>query len=399
MGSQRFTFPAFSFRRIETPFDKTPGYKNYIALVEVNDLPDLGEWRKINVRDAKLTGSLARDIRESFLTNQETFVFLNRGLVLSVAGVDFNNGSGVLTLRMTDPNVHGLLDGGHSYEIIKQNHAAIHARGEKQFIKLEIIEGFDPQELVKLVDARNSSNQVRDESLMNLAGEFEEIEKVLKDEPYFPKIAFSEYQLMADGTPRPIDIREIISLLMTMDRSGFNAAVHPINTYRSKAACLKYFAANKDAFKRIYPLATDVLKLWDTIHLQLPELYNTVRGETGGVAGGKFGRLTGVTYFNPKSKGFWLEFLGRESRYVIPAGFKYPILGAFRALLEERGRRLVWGKNIDPFEMLAGELGKTLAQTIGEFALDAKNPSKTGKSQLVWQSCYQAAELAYLRMR
>lgn len=42
---------------------------------------------------------------------------------------------------------------------------------------------------------------------------------------------------------------------------------------------------------------------------------------------------------------------------------------------------------------------QTWFQTIGEFALDAQNPSKTGKSPLVWQSCYQCAELAYLHSK
>src|SRR5262249_46480641 len=47
---------------------------------------------------------------------------------------------------------------------------------------------------------------------------------------------------------------------------------------------------------------------------------------------------------------------------------------------------------------LAGKDGRLFKQadTIGNFALDARNPSKTGKSPLVWQACYQAARVAYL---
>jgi hypothetical protein len=74
----------------------------------------------------------------------------------------------------------------------------------------------------------------------------------------------------------------------------------------------------------------------------------------------------------------------------------YPILGGFRALLEEKAGRYVWGKELDPVELLSNGLGETLADTIGNFALDARNPSKTGKSPLVWQACYQAARVAYL---
>lgn len=392
----RLSFPVFSYRRLETPFDKESGYRNSIAVVEVSALPDLANWREINVRDPKLSGQLPREIRESFLGNLETFLFLSRGLVLAVKAVEFDNKEGMLTLVLDNPKLHGLLDGGHNYEIIRRNRGAISEKGQKQYVKIEFIEGFDAESLVDLVDARNSSKQVRDESLMNLADEFGPIREVLKDQPYFDKIAFSEFELGSDGDPKPISIREIVSLLMTMDRDNFDASIHPINAYRSKSACLKHFEVNKAAFKKLYPLTPEILRLWDSIHLCLPDLYNNARKQSG-VTGGRFGSLTGVTSL--KNEGIELEFTGKNSMYLIPTGLKYPVLGAFRALLEVKRDRYVWGKRINPIDLLEGDLGTVLARTIGEFALEAKNPSKTGKSQLVWQSCYQSAELTYLRMQ
>ncbi len=386
--------PVFSFRRIETPFDKRPGYRNYLAVVDVSNLPDLSQWRQINVRDPKLTGSLTREICQSFLENIDMFLFLNRGLVISVAEARFDNVAGTAQLTLTDPELHGLLDGGHTYEIIKRNRNSL-ATGEKQYVKIEIIEGFDPLELVKLVDARNSSNQVRDESLMNLAGEFEKIKAVLDGMPYSELIAYKEYEMSSNGEPKPISVREIISYLITMDMRNFSRASHPINSYRSKAACLKHFSEHAKDFEPIYPIAKDVLRLWDTIHRELPNLYNKVRGDRGGVSGGKFGKLTGVSVTDSNDQ--QLYFLDDTSRYVIPAGLKYPILGAFRALLEERKGQYSWANGSDPCDLLRGELGQDLVQTIGDFALDAQNPSKTGKSLLVWQSCYQCAELTRLR--
>jgi hypothetical protein len=362
----------------------------------VSELPDLANWREINVRDPKLSGQLPREIRDSFLGNLETFLFLSRGLVLAVKAVEFDNREGVLTLVLDNPKLHGLLDGGHNYEIIRHNRGAISEKGQKQYVKIEFIEGFDAESLVDLVDARNSSKQVRDESLMNLADEFGPIREVLKDQPYFEKIAFSEFELGSDGDPKPISIREIVSLLMTMDRDNFDASIHPINAYRSKSACLKHFKDNKAAFEKLYPLTPEILQLWDNIHLCLPELYNNARKQSG-VTGGRFGSLTGVTWL--KNDGVELDYSGKNSMYLIPTGLKYPVLGAFRALLEVKRKSYVWGKRINPIELLEGELGTVLARTIGEFALEAKNPSKTGKSQLVWQSCYQSAELTYLRMQ
>lgn len=396
MPPAKLSFSVFSFRRIETPFDKTLGFRNYQAIVEVSSLPDLTEWRRINVRSPKLTGSLTRDIRESFLEDADKFVFLNRGLVLAVEKADFDNVKGIVHLKLSDPDLHGLLDGGHTYEIIHRNRKDLPI-GARQYVKVEVIEGFDPDELVKLVDARNSSNPVRDESLMNLANEFEPIKRALEGEPYADKIAYNEHDVDQDtNEAKPISIREVISYLVTMDKSNFSRTTHPINAYRSKAACLSHFKQYKKAFEPIYPIAKDILRLWDTIHLELPPLYNNVRRERGMVSGGKFGKLTGVAYLPTEKQ---LDFLGGSSCYLIPAGLKYPMLGAFRALLVEKGGRYEWGSGIDPCEFFKGNVGADLVQTIGDFALDAQNPSKTGKSSLVWQSCYQCAELAYLRLK
>ena len=106
----------------------------------------------------------------------------------------------------------------------------------------------------------------------------------------------------------------------------------------------------------------------------------------------------GVTTYKGKRK-TPLLFIGQESNYGVPAGFVYPMLGAFRALLETKGGRYVWGKGLDPVNLLKGTLGEKLAETIGNFALDARNPSKTGKQPLVWQSCYQAGQVVYLKAK
>lgn len=390
----RLTFPVVAFRNLETPFYKQ-GYKDYFAVVQTKNLPDLTGWRKINIRDPKLTGAVPRAIRGSFHDNPDMFLFMNRGIVLSVDSVSFNNKTSTLTIALTDRDLHGLLDGGHTYDIVTEETKNL---SEPQFVKLEILEGFTTENITQVVDARNTSNQVRDESLMNLAGEFEDLKKALRDAHYFQLIAFKEFEVDGQGKPKPLDVREIIAILTAFDREHFDDKVHPINAYRSKAACLKHFKEHSKSYKKIYPLAQEVLALFDHIQSKLPDLYNEVRGQTGNVTGGKFGRLTGVSVYDGKRYAP-LYFIQNKSRYGVPAGFVYPILGAFRALLEEKAGRYVWGKGLNPIDLLNGDLGLKLADTIGNFALDAQNPSKTGKSPLVWQACYQSVQVAYLQAR
>lgn len=384
------SFPVLSFRHVESPFQKL-GYRDYYAVVSVEDLPDLTDWRRINVRDPKLTGSVPRAIRAGFHESPELFLFMNRGLVLSAEKVSFDNKTSTITLNLTEPRLHGLLDGGHTYNIIVNEREKL---DNPQYVKIEILEGFEHDDIIQVVDARNTSNQVRDESLMNLDGAFDSLKTALRKQPYFQDIAFKEYEIGEDGEPKPIDIREVIAILTAFDADNFNDQTHPINTYRSKAACLKHFKDHSLSYKKIYPLATEILQLFDEIQIQLPELYNKARGKSGDVSGGKFGKLTGVTMYERALK---LPFSGKETKYGVPDGFVYPILGGFRAMLEEKKGRYVWGKGLDPAALVTGPLGEKLAVTIGNFALDAQNPSKTGKSPLVWQSCYQSVELDYLR--
>jgi hypothetical protein len=307
-----------------------------------------------------------------------------------------------------------LLDGGHTYNIVKDEIKpadAVKASGKAprddepegsngassdRFLKVEVLEGFGAEDITDVVDARNTSNQVADESLMNLQGSFDDLKASLSGAPYFDKIAFKEFEYDAEGNPKPIDVREVIAILTAFDRQNFDEKVHPINTYRSKAASLKHFKDNREAYKKLYPLAQQLLLLFDHIQLKLPELYNKARGQTGGVTGGKFGKLTGVAYREGKPVSE-LYFLSTQSKYGVPAGFVFPILGAFRALLEPRNGKYVWGGGLDPVKLLDGDVGLKLADTIGTFALEAQNPSKTGKSPLVWQACYQSVEVAYLR--
>ncbi len=389
----KLTFPVLAFRHIDTQFLNN-GLKNYYAVLNTRDLPNFTGWRKINVRDPKLKGAVPHAIRMSYREKPDMFIFMNRGIVISVSSVVFDNKSSRITIELKDPDLHGLLDGGHTYNIILEERED---QSVDQYVKVEILEGLSHEDITQIVDARNTSNQVRDESLMNLSGEFEKLKKALEGAPYFESIAFKEYELDKNGDPKPIDVREIIAILTAFDRDNFDDKVHPINTYRSKAACLKHFKEHPESYKRIYPLAKEILELYDHIQEKLPELYNQVRGQTGDVSGGKFGKMTGVTFHKtfPKTHNY-LFFLDKRTKYGVPDGFTYPILGGFRALLEERSGRYVWGKSLHPVVLLNGELGLKLADTIGNFALEAQNPSKTGKSPLVWQACYQSVQVAYL---
>lgn len=400
----RMQFPVESFRRVPLPQNAGSDQATYVAVVEVFDLPDLSDWRNINVRDAKLTGSVPKAIRRTLDEDPVSFVVRNRGLVLSTERVHFDNTSTSVEVTFSDSSKHGLLDGGHTFEVIRSYLKDVQ-RDEipddmKAFVRVELLEGFTQEQIVDVVEARNTSNQVKDQSLFELQQKFDQIKAELKDQPYADMVAYKEFEIQqgideeTGRRPKPIDIRDIVSLLTVFDRDSFGDDEHPVVAYNSKQACLRRFGDNPARYEKLNPILVDVLLLWDKIHAELPDWYKSSKAEKG--LGSKFGRFRGV---KPLAAGreHTLLFSGEISPYVMPTAFKYPILAAMRALLEERNGRYVWA--MSPFDALQEGLGQQLADVVLTAASDFGSHTRLGKAANVWDQCYNKAELWKLRQQ
>jgi AIPR protein len=382
-----FEIPVFSFRRIETPFERKLG-KNYLAVVDARNIPDLSAWRDINVRDPKVRGRVPQAIRKSFDESPEEFLFKNRGLVVAAEKVEYNDDllhQKVVRVTMKDPAIHGLLDGGHSWRVTRDAVKTLEADASPRYMKIEFITGFDRDAISDVVEARNTSNQVRDESLANLREEFEQIKQVLRDQPYFDQIAWSEYEELESGKPKPIDVRDIISFLITFDTGAFNSTQQPLIAYKDKRACLKHFQTHGARIKKVYPLLPEILRLWDQIHDSWRTWYGEGREEEAGVRG-RFGKLTAIIH-SPEH----LHFAGKTVKYRMPEAYKYPILNAMRAVVKNQGRGTRW--STDPSRLLE-QLGPQLTAVVGNAVRATNNPNKVGKDVGIWSSCYLVVESA-----
>lgn len=388
-------FPVVSLRRIPSKAD-TDGQKTYVAVVSVFDVPNLDEWRAINIRDAKLTGSVPAAIRKTLDEDPSMFLFKNRGLVVTAKDVQFDNELSILKLTFEDPDIHGLLDGGHTYKVMQAYCSDVDKTtiqsSDQAFVRIEVLEGFSPDQIRDIVDARNTSNQVKDQSLMELAKDFEGIKSAIVGEKYANKIAYKEYEIM-EGTDgkiaKPIDIREVVALLTVFDKEHYGDNNHPIVAYSQKAACLNRFKENRESYKKIYPIIKDILKLWDVIHRDMRKWYVGSKEKQG--AGSRFGKITGI---NPK-RPTELYFIDEVAGDLIPSSFKYPILAALRAFVEEEKGRYRWG--IDPEISLENGLGEQLTEVVIANALELRNPNKLGKTSSVWDQCYSKAQVWYLK--
>ena len=386
-------FPVTSFRKIVSPYEEN-GSKTYIAVVNIKDIPSAFEdWRQINVRDAKTQSGVSKSIRKTLTDDPGSFFFKNRGMTLIVEKTEFDNQKNIVELELNDPRKNGLLDGGHTYSVIREYLSDLsdnEIHDFNAFVKIEIIEGISDDELItNIVEARNTSTQVKEQSLEELRKSYEAFHAILDDKSYGKRIAYKEYELGEDGNPKDIDIKEILSYLVCFDIDSFDGNKHPIKAYSTKASVIDHFKTNKQNMEKFIPLIPQILELSDNIYLKLPNAYN--KGTEG-----KFGGLKGVIFIQnkPRMEKEHLLFINKESDYRIPNGFIYPILAAFRNLVKIKDGKCEW--KIDPVEFFE-TLKEELATIVGKQALEFKNPNKLGKDEATWKMCYQAVELATFR--
>jgi len=397
--STAIRFPVISFRKIGTPADEKIG-KTYIAVATVKDLPeDLESWRSLNPRDPKVTSGVSKKIRETLEDQPELFLFKNRGLTLLADKVEFDNQTDTLKVEFLEKERHGLLDGGHTFRVIRnfvENLDESELADVNAMVKIEILEGVqDRNDAIAIVEARNTSTQVKEQGIQELKHTFDAIKDALKDKPYADRIAYKEFELLEDGSKKDIDIKEILSYLICFDAEFFVKSNHPIKAYSTKASLVDHFSSRKKEMEKYVKLLPEILELRDKIYLDLPEAYNKSANDG---AGGGFGKLTGVTYTGNKKRmvDVTLEFTGKKSQYRIPSGYIYPILASFRNLVKLDGAKCSWKANPMRFW---DDLKSDLAVRVGRQAKELRNPNKLGKDTATWQSCYDAVALEVLTRR
>lgn len=391
MISKLIKLPVISFRKIASPYDEE-GAKTYIAVLNVRDIPEeFEEWRTLNPRDPKTTSGVAKKIFATLESDPDSFFFRNRGITLIAEKTSFDNQKNILEIEMADNSRNGLLDGGHTFRVIREfvgNLSEEEIKDLNAYVKLEILEGItDPDVVVNIVESRNTSTQVKEQSLEELRGHYEAIKKVLAGKPYADRIAYKEFELSDEGSAKDLDIKEILSYLVCFDVEEFGHDNHPIKAYSTRTSVVDHFKKHKDRMTKYIPLLPVILELRDTIYLELPEAYNN--------RGGKFGKLTGVTEVsNRRMEKVSLPFIKKESTYRIPSGFIYPVLSGFRNLILCTSDKCTW--KIDPVKFFE-DLKDELASRVGEQALEFRNPNKLGKDKATWRTCYDSVELALLR--
>jgi hypothetical protein len=382
------TFVADYARRIPDPTLRHA--ERHILFVRAQNVPD-GLPKDPNPRAQKIDRSIYREVGAHLLNEDgtpNTFHLKNKGITLIAEKVERKNDDEHV-YEVTFGARHGIVDGAHTYEIVRTNKPMIEelnaGDGEgpsiDQFVKFEIMTGL-PEDLVpEIARGLNTAVQVQEMSLADLRDEFDWIKKTIAGEPYADKIAFRENE------QRMYDARDIVVLLDLFNITDFPnpGGEYPTRAFSSKAAVLSAYLEDRrkgsgTKFEKLQPLLKDILVLYDTISFEARELHNK--------AGGKGGKLA---FMEGRERGkFPFPFIGTEGAYRLRRGALFPMLGAFRWMVEEGSDgKAQWIGGFDSvlklWRELGGELMKATQATSDELG---RNPNAVGKSRNHWANLH-----------
>lgn len=182
-----------SFKRM----DEGGEVRTHYALVPVKEIPAIwDEWIEgVNPRSYDEHSPVTRAIWDTLTGNPSGFSTLNRGIILMVQSVSYNQPDGVITVELEDKSLHGIADGGQTYRTIRKylNNIVPEDIGDDAWVRFEIVTGIqDRNKLIEFVEARNNNVKVKLVSKMNMEKKFDGIKEATKNELYGGHIAYEE---------------------------------------------------------------------------------------------------------------------------------------------------------------------------------------------------------------
>lgn len=385
---------ATEFKKMMDPADESSKHTKYVCYVRADSIPqELDEWMATNPREQKMTTNVAQKIKESLAENNN-FHELNRGILVSAEKAKWDNSSGELILTFCDPETHGNIDGGHTLRAILEAKNK-NILPSNRYVFMEIIVGLANP--VELAAARNTSVQVDLKSIAELENSFDTIKNAFENLPFANRIQYKMNEHYNANDIVAIDVREVIAIMLMFSQEiypyktaqGGLSDVQPIQCYSGKEASLRKFlhcnSANPEQQKlnrenmvnRITPIVGDIFNLWEEIESN----FATVSSN----AGKRYGTRKYAKYDNGKIVG---KSFVKETKlaYLVPKGIMYPLVGAFRALVQidsEKGT-YYWKKS-------PSEVWNIIGTKLVTILLDEKteNPDVLAKNSNLWSNLFK----------
>ncbi|WP_434381571.1 AIPR family protein [Melittangium boletus] len=403
-----FTFTVNEYRSLPLPLKNVPPGKKprigtfFAKILELS--PELRNTMGVNPRTpvfdkfGKVKGPVARDMRETLKDDASLFALKNQGIWILCDKVKFEKKEGedgVVRVTLTDLKAHGVVNGGHTLHVLLEAVESMDPEKlEDAYVRLHLLEDVDPELVTELAEGLNTSMQVDDRSLKNLAGAFDGIEKVMKGKSGANEIVYHQ------GDDGEINVLSVLSYMALFDIERYPGwKKHPNGVFGQSKHLLEEFAgedADKNlqkSFKVILPKLPEILVLADRIQ-QLAWERCAQRLGRRKLSSSKTAQRAGAKKF----KNTPAHFAGGSIGGDFAQGWLFPILAAFRANVSPED----WAKGkmtwLVPVEDLLNVLIEDLVNTaLEENDKNNKKPAEVGRRDSAYKLCYTAVMMELLR--
>jgi hypothetical protein len=381
----KLKFMADQFKKMGDPVDADSKHVRYVCYANAASIPQtIEDWMETNPREQKMTTNVAKTISSSLQENIN-FHELNRGILLSAESVGYDNQKKLVTIVLSDPAIHGNIDGGHTLRAILEAQKSGTVSSER-YVFMEIFTGLDTP--VELAAARNTSVQVDLKSIEELKDSFSVIKRCFSALPFANRIAYKMNEHYNDPSIEPIDVREVITILNMFNQviypirnnDGRLADLQPVQCYTGKEASLKRFlnlgkGRREQIIINMEPIIKDIFDLWDDIESNFPVMASR--------AGKRYGTRK-YTRFNDNNVVGNAIFSQKELQYIVPKGLLYPLVGAFRSLVVVKNNEYSWVKS-------PKKVWDTLGPQLVTIILDEKveTPDSIAKNSNLWSNLFK----------
>lgn len=197
-----------------------------------------------------------------------------------------------------------------------------------------------------------------------------------------------------------IDIREIITILNMFNQNlypilgqqGLSGEGQPTQSYTGKEVSLKRFLnqgkeTRENILKNMQPVIGDIFRLWEAVEREFPQKVKNNKRQYG---------VKKYSKYNDNEIVGQSMLYQADLRYLVPKGILYPVVGAFRALIQVDESTGLYSWKKEPF-VVWDELGDHLAQIVWDEK--EENPEYLGKSRNLWSNLFKEVLTLYFSIK
>jgi len=340
-----------------------------------------------NVRPPDRRKPAYKEMTQTVEDDPASFHVRNRGITYFCERFQFDNSKGTLAVsvpvgsqddeELDNDRKFGIGDGGHTFGVIQdtmQRAAELSTANPdwvEPFVRVHFIAGYKNSDISieQVVEALNTSAQVKQVSLDEYANKFEELKRALVDSGFdINLVAFRENE-EKDWT-----VEEIIQRMACFLKERWTET-EPASMYKSKSKALELYTndVTRAEFRKLYPVIKDVITF--------PEYIQSVLSEGEVVQRKSFSRLRVVKVL---PKRFTRPGTKYPTEHRLDLAALLPMAAAFRELFRVNRDRYEW--RFSPHEVF-----KTCAQTLYSVLttrlLKTRNASQLGADMEYWSNC------------